>query len=144
MRAPPRLWPHQDEALHLCQRAHAETSSRLLFQFPPGTGKTEVAVRAALDWMKRRPFGRVVTAVPTAPILDQFYRRLALSCPSPVAIDKAGKHALPTARCVVASINSLWGRLDKYDPDVLLIYDEAHHANLEAEENVSFRQACMN
>src|SRR5262249_37751533 len=116
-----RLWPHQLRALEVCRELHQGDRSRVLLQFPPGTGKTECAVLIALAWLALRPFGRVIIVVPTEPILLQFFRRLALATTIPIAVEKAERHAPAGARLVVASQNSLWSRLHKYAEDTLLI-----------------------
>lgn len=131
-----RLWPHQEEAIRICAEQHQRPRSRVLQQAPPGTGKTEIAVRAALSFLQVRPFGRALIAVPTAPILDQFAQRVSWSTRERFAVEKAERHAPRSARLVLASQASLWGRLDKYARDTLLIFDEAHHANFDAPENL--------
>lgn len=119
----------------MCLEAHSRQTSRVLVQFPTGAGKTEVAVRVALRWLAR-PFARVLIVVPTAPILSQFVQRLADCTRLRIEVEKAERRAPPGARLVVASQNSLWDRLPQYDRDTLCIYDECHHANLDASENL--------
>ena len=108
----------------------------MLVQFPTGTGKTEVGVRLAVGWAMSRPYGRAIVAVPSAPILEQFFRRLVQSTRLPVAVEKAAARAGRGARIVVASQASLWGRLGQYDRETLLLYDECHHGNLDAPRNL--------
>ncbi len=138
-----KLWPHQQEAISVCAEMHRRARSRVLQQAPPGTGKTEIAARVALAFLKSRPFGRALLAVPTEPILDQFCGRLSWMTSIPVAIEKAEKHAPRGARLIVGSVNSLWSRLHGYDRDTLLIFDEVHHANLDAVENLRVTE-CFN
>ena len=136
-----QLWPHQIEALQVCARAHTQRRSRVLVQVPPGTGKTEIAARVALSWVAARPFGRVVVCVSSAPVLEQFARRLRASTRLPIGIERAQLRAPSSARLVVATQQSLWGRLAKYPRDTLLIYDECHHGNLDAPENLRLAQS---
>lgn len=126
-----KLWRHQEQALEAAARWHKGPSSRVLIQAPPGTGKTEIACRAALSYVSARPFGRAVICVSSLAILGQFHRRLAALTKIPIAIDQAERHA-GTERLVIASLASLRGRLHKYSPETLLILDEAHHANQDA------------
>jgi superfamily II DNA or RNA helicase len=130
------LWPHQQEAIRICAEAHHRARSRVLVQFPTGTGKTEVAILVALAYLRARAFSRVLIVTPSGPILEQFVARLAASSRQPVYREKADRHAPRGARLVVASQNSLWERLSSYGRDTLLLYDECHHANLDAEENL--------
>lgn len=125
------LWPHQRKALDACQRWHARPRSRVLVEAPPGTGKTEIACRTAIDWVRARPFGRAVICVSSLAILGQFHRRLAALTTTPIAIEQADRHA-QTHRLVIASLASLRGRLDRYPSSTLLVLDEAHHANDDA------------
>lgn len=122
------LWPHQRDALLACERWHRQRRSRLLVQAPPGTGKTEVACRAALSFLANRPFGRAVICVSSLAILGQFHRRLAALTRIPIAIEQADREA-GRERLVIASVASLRGRLAKYSASTLLVLDEAHHAN---------------
>jgi len=131
-----KLWRHQVEAIEVCAAAHQGERSRVLVQFPTGTGKSEVAIQVALQWLAAHAFGRVLIVVPTSPILQQFRRRLAQVTRTPIAIDQAELHAPRSARLVLASQNSLWDRLPQYRRDVLVIYDECHHSNLDADENL--------
>lgn len=135
------LWPHQAEAIEVCTRSFRRRDrSRTLVQFPTGTGKTEVAVRVALDFVASAPFRRCLIAVSSESVLQQFYKRLCSATALPVALDKAEAHARTTAKIIVGSRNSLWGRLAKYPADTLLIDDECHHSNYEARENLRIVQ----
>jgi superfamily II DNA or RNA helicase len=134
------LWPPQAEAIRVCTEAHAKPSSRVLVQLPTGTGKTIAAQHIALNYI-RRPFGRALLVVPTAQILEQFVARLGGATRHPVHVDKAGRHAPVGARLVVASQNTLWQRLGQYDPETLCIFDECHHANFDAGENLRIANA---
>lgn len=131
------LWPHQRDAIETCVASYRRRPrSRTLIQFPTGTGKTEVAVQIAIDYVCSGPYRRCLIAVSSAAVLQQFYKRLCASTRLPVAIDKAQVHASATAKIIVGTRNSLWGRLEKYPPETLLLDDECHHSNYEAQENL--------
>jgi superfamily II DNA or RNA helicase len=83
---------------------------------------------------------RVLIVVPSAPILQQFAARLASCTPHRIYIEKAHKRAPPAARLVVASQQSLWERLAQYDPATLCLFDECHHANFDAAENLAIAE----
>jgi len=134
------IWPHQAHAIRVCQEAHARPRSRVLVQFPTGAGKSEVAIRVALAYLLR-PFSRVLIVVPSGAILQQFVQRLASCTRHRIYIEKAGKRAPPAARLIVASQNSLWDRLGQYDRATLCLFDECHHANLDAAENLAIVDA---
>lgn len=135
-----KLWAHQLQAVEVCGSAHARPRSRVLLQFPTASGKTELAIRVGLAYLGR-PFARVLFVVPTAQILEQFVSRLAQRTAHRISIEKADRRAPSGARLVVASQNSLWDRLPLYDPATLCIYDECHHANLDAEHNLRIAES---
>ncbi len=135
-----KLWPHQEEAIKVCAEAHRRARSRVLVQYPTAAGKTAVAIRVALLYLQR-PFARVLIVVPTAPILHQFVQRLAACTRHRIHIEKAQQRAAVGARLVVASQNSLWDRLGAYDRQTLCLYDECHHANLDAAENLKIAES---
>lgn len=136
-----KLWPHQQEAIETCSNSFRRGNiSRTLVQFPTGTGKTEVAVQVALDYVCSAPFRRCLIAVSSSSVLQQFYRRLCASTCLPIGIDRADNHAPGAAKIIVGTRNSLWGRLAKYRADTLLIDDECHHSNYEARENLRIVQ----
>lgn len=130
-----KLWPHQRQAVQTCLEALQRPRSYVLVQFPTGSGKSEVAITVALEWL-RQAFSRVLLVVPTRQILEQFVARLAASTRERIFIEQAGQVAPYGARLVVASQNSLWERLERYNRETLCIFDECHHANLEAPENL--------
>lgn len=132
-----RLWPHQDRSRRVCVEAHQAKRSRVLVQLPPGTGKTEVAIQAGFDWLRAHTFGRVLICVSSVPVLSQFHRRLEAATVMPVHVEQAARQAARNARLVLATQQTLWNRLDKYASNTLLIFDECHHGNLDAEENLS-------
>lgn len=130
------LWPHQADALALSRTCQRARTSRVLVQLPPGTGKTEIAVRRAVEWIKEGPFRRALIAVSTASILRQYYQRLVELTPLPVGVEKAGLLARSTHKIVLASQPTLWARLDRYTQETLFIIDECHHSNYDAPENL--------
>lgn len=132
-----QLWEHQQEAIALCLARLEAPHARVLVQLPPGTGKTEVAARVAIEWVKRGPFRRILIAVPTAPIMRQYYARLVALTNITVAIEKAAVEILHfKPRIVLASQATLWNRIERYSEDTLFITDECQHANYDAPENL--------
>lgn len=131
-----RLWTHQDRALAICRASQAASSSRVLIQLPPGTGKTDVGALAAIEWAKGGPFRRALIAVATGAILQQYYRRLVNLTNLSIAVEKASRADHLKTRIVIASQATLWNRLEKYPSDMLCVIDECHHSNYDAPENL--------
>ncbi len=130
------LWTHQASALDLCRERQRRDGSRVLVRLPPGTGKTEIGARAAIQWVMGGPFRRALISVPTAPILSNFYRRLVNLTRLPVAIERAHQIDVLKSRIVVGSQPTLWSRLAKFGDETLCVLDECHHANIDAPENL--------
>lgn len=130
------LWAHQASALDLCRERQRQDGSRVLIRLPPGTGKTEIGARAAIQWVMGGPFRRALISVPTAPILANFYRRLVNLTRLPVAIERAQQIDVLKSRIVVGSQPTLWSRLAKFGDETLCVLDECHHANFDAPENL--------
>ncbi len=127
------LWEHQRQAIDLARDTLINSArGRLLVRIPPGTGKTEIAVRIAVEWVHSGNLRKCLVCVPNTRILGQFYSRLVALTPIRVGIEQAGRTAEPSARIVLASQLSLIHRMSKYGQDVLCIIDEAHHSNFDA------------
>lgn len=132
-----RLHPHQEHALSALAVAHQRSGSRILIQQPCGTGKTEIGVRAVERWISRKGVFRAVVAAPTIEIVQQWLRRLRQVTRLPVSDDFARLHVEREARVVVTTYAALWSRLEQLKAaDALLVFDEAHHGNTEAQVNL--------
>lgn len=129
------LWKHQSKAIDIARQCVLDKDTgKFLIQIPPGTGKTEIAARLAIDWSTSKNMRKALICVPNTRILGQFYERLVALTPHTIGVEQAGRAADPRARIVIASQMSLLGRLAKYPHDVLCIIDEAHHSNFDAPE----------
>lgn len=129
------LWQHQSEALDFARSRLFKNADRCLISIPPGTGKTEIAVRLAIDWVTSANLRKCLICVPNTPILKQFYTRLVCLTPIHVGIDQASHLAVKSDRLVLASQLSVINRLSKFTSgDYLVIIDEAHHTNYQASE----------
>lgn len=135
-----RLWKHQQEAIDLCRGQLRDEGSRVLVQLPPGAGKTEVGALCAIDWLKGGPFRKVLIAVPTAPILRQYHKRLVHLTTIQISVEKASRVVQGRPRLTIASQASLWNRIERYSTDTLFIIDECHHSNYDAPENLRLVQ----
>lgn len=127
------LWEHQQKAITIVKDClFHENSGRVLVAIPPGTGKTEIAVRAAVYWVNSKNHRKSLVCVPNTRILGQFYRRLVAVTGIPIAVEQADRIANPAARIVLASQPTLINRLAKFETETLCLIDEAHHSNFNA------------
>lgn len=126
--------PHQVDAIKFGLSLLESTKARGLVQMPTGSGKTNVGVILAHEWIKRG--GNVTFLEPSEEVIEQVRRAAMMRGLCPV-IEKAEKHAGRHAPCVVASYNTMWRRHEKYrKPKSLAILDECHHFNYNAESNL--------
>ena len=131
----PPPWPHQVAAFDRCVELLHGGPGRGLCQAPTGTGKSRV-IRALAYWaiaIRRR----VIICLPTEEILQQFASDFRRESRQPFYVEKAEKEAPSYAQVVLASHQTLWRRLLRYDPRTALLFDEAHHGNELALRNLS-------
>lgn len=138
----PEPWPHQVEALENCMELLQGPPGRGLVQAPTGCGKSRLMRAITYGLLQQRR--RVVICVPTQEILKQFADAFRRETKVPFYIEQAEKEAPRHALITLASQQTIWRRLNKYDPQVVVLFDECHHSNEEAERNLStvlqFRQ----
>lgn len=130
------LWRHQTEALGVAASFLQERRGRYLFQLPTGSGKGLLIRYIAYLWLAESNRNRVLLVFPTEEVLRQFQREIEAECTFPYTIEKASSRGQSYSRIVLASQNSLWSRIDKYESDRLCIFDECHHENLNADSNI--------
>jgi superfamily II DNA or RNA helicase len=113
----PPLRPYQEEALLEWRRA----GRRGVIALPTGSGKTRVALHAALD-----PALSVLVLVPTRQLLAQWAASAGELYGGPIGIHGDGERTLaPLTLATYESAHRAMDRLgDRFD---LLIVDEAHH-----------------
>lgn len=130
------LWRHQTEALAVAASFLQERCGRYLFQLPTGSGKGLLIRYIAYLWLAESNRNRVLLVFPSEEVLRQFQREIEAECAIPYTVEKASSRGHSFSRIVLASQNSLWNRIDKYEPDRLCIFDECHHENLNADSNI--------
>lgn len=130
------LWRHQTEALAVAESFLRGRRGRYLFQLPTGSGKGLLIRYIAYLWLAESNRNRVLLVFPSEEVLRQFQREIEAECALPYTVEKASSRGQSYSRIVLASQNTLWGRIDRYEPDRLCIFDECHHENLNAESNI--------
>lgn len=121
------LRPYQRQALQAVIAAFREGKRAVGISLPTGTGKT--IIFCALTRGMVEAGGRVLVVVHRDELLQQTLEKLSLVYPDhpPVGVVKA-KDFEPDCSVVVASVQTLWRRLDKMrEPFDLVVIDEAHH-----------------
>jgi superfamily II DNA or RNA helicase len=108
---------------------------RGIVQSPTGTGKSRVMRALAYHLIARRR--QVVLAMPTEEILVQQADDVRRETRIPFYVDKAERRAPSYALITLASHQTLWRRLDRYDAGAVLLFDECHHSGRPARCNLS-------
>ncbi len=130
MTAPPKtssarvLRPYQDEAVEAILEGWKESRSQLLV-LPTGAGKTIVFA----EIIRRTP-GRVLVLAHREELLSQAREKIQSWAGEKVALERAQAVASRKARIVVASIQTMRRRLDRWPWShfELVVVDEAHHS----------------
>ncbi len=102
-----------------------------MLRLPTGAGKTVVAALIIEKLLMRLDGKRILFLSHRKEIVEQTAEKIGIQVGSArVTIDQAERRADTQAPIVVASIQSLLGRLDEYDPQTFgaIIIDECHHA----------------
>lgn len=124
------LRPYQQEAVQAVASEFKSGKRSTLVVHPTGCGKT--VVFSAIAAASPRP---VLVLAHRGQLVDQAAERIARDTGCTVAVEMAERSAaaamngLLPPHVVVASVQSMVTRLDRYDPDTfgLVIIDEAHH-----------------
>ncbi len=122
---------YQSDAVNSVLNRYHQNRRQLLLRLPTGAGKTVIAALIIEQMLSLIGQRRVLFLAHRREILDQsaekISRRIGIE---KVTIEQAERYADAHARVVVASIQTLAGRLESYDPQSfgLVIVDECHHA----------------
>lgn len=127
---PVQLRPYQQDAVAAVAAEFAAGRRSTLIVHPTGCGKT--VVFSAIAAASKRP---VLVLAHRGQLVDQGADRIARDTGVSVAVEMADRSAASSMRgllpphVVVASVQTMVGRLDRYDRDAfgLVIIDEAHH-----------------
>ncbi|MGC4000730.1 MAG: DEAD/DEAH box helicase [Anaeromyxobacter sp.] len=141
MREPFRLRPYQRSAVQaVLSRYQDNGERRMLLYLPTGAGKTVIAtyiIKALRDVLGKA--GRTLFVAHRQEISDQTARTLTTHLPGvSVQVEQGERSANPNTDIVVASVQSLVRRKERYDPKAfrLIICDECHRALAPSWEDV--------
>jgi len=104
---------------------------QLMLGLPTGAGKTVVAALLIEELLTRLNGKRVLFLAHRKEIIEQTAEKLGVQIGTEnVTIEQAERYADPKVPIVVASVQTLVGRLHDYDPETFgaVIVDECHHA----------------
>ena len=109
--------------------------ARLLLVWPTGAGKTILFAYIAL---RRMAEGPVLIVAHRDELITQAVQKVALAVGIQADVEKAESYASASASVVVASIQTLTRRYDRFAPDhwSTLIIDETHHIPSESYQRV--------
>jgi ATP-dependent helicase IRC3 len=131
MSTPFKLRPYQKAAVGAVGDRYRSGDRRLLIYLPTGAGKTVIATFIIEVLRRGAGLGRCLFVAHRREILDQTARTLARHLPGlDVQVEQGERSADTNADVIVASVQSLLRRKERYDPRGfdLIICDECHHA----------------
>lgn len=125
------LRPYQQAAIDGILGRFNAGERRALVVLPTGCGKTVVFCSFISEWLRHNPSGRALVLAHRNELIEQAadkYRNITGVTPG---IEKGSRHAVPSDRVVVGSVQSLKGkRLQAFPSDAfgIVVIDEVHHA----------------
>jgi ATP-dependent helicase IRC3 len=131
MTTPFKLRPYQKAAVGSVTARYRAGDRRLLVYLPTGAGKTVIATFIIEALRRGSGLGRCLFVAHRREILDQTARTLAQHLPGlDVQVEQGERTGSPSADVIVASVQSLLRRKERYDPRAfdLIVCDECHHA----------------
>jgi ATP-dependent helicase IRC3 len=131
MSTPFKPRPYQKAAVGSVAARYRAGERRLLVYLPTGAGKTVIATFIIEALRREAGLGRCLFVAHRREILDQTARTIARHLPGlDVQVEQAERTAGVDADVVVASVQSLVRRKERYDARGfdLIICDECHHA----------------
>lgn len=111
--------------------AHKAGKRQLLLRLPTGAGKTVISALLIEKLLPLLGSQRILFLAHRREIIDQTAEKIGRQIgESQVTVEQAERKAQASARVVVASVQTLAGRLQEYPPEAFgaLIVDECHHA----------------
>lgn len=139
MTAPFLLRPYQRAAVTAVAESYRAGERRSLVYLPTGAGKTLIATYIIQRLRQSFGLARCLFVAHRREILDQTARTLALHLPGlDVQVEQGERSGSEHADIVVASVQSLLRRKERYDPRAfdLIICDECHRALAPSWDNV--------
>ncbi len=132
MNKPFRLRPYQKKAVSAVVSRYLEKHQRrMLLYLPTVAGKTVIASHIIKALRNTKGFGKVLFVAHRREIINQTARTIRRILPGlNVQIEQGARTARGSGAIVLASVQTLVRRKEKYDPKayVLIICDECHRA----------------
>ena len=132
MNKPFRLRPYQKKAVTAVVSRYIEKHQRrMLLYLPTGAGKTVIATHIIKALRNTKEFGKVLFVAHRREIINQTARTIRRILPGlNVQIEQGARTAHGNGAIVLASVQTLVRRKEKYDPKAyaLIICDECHRA----------------
>lgn len=118
------LRDYQQNAVDAVEAGWNEASKQLAV-LPTGSGKTVV-----FSHLASRQTGRTLILAHREELINQAVSKLQAASGIFASVERAGERAIPGHGVIVASVQTMRRRLEKYGPDAfdLIVCDEAHHA----------------
>ncbi|MDJ0764505.1 MAG: DEAD/DEAH box helicase [Myxococcota bacterium] len=127
-----KLRPYQKAAVTAVVSRYRKLGvRRMLLHLPTGAGKTVIATFIIKELLASSGFGRILFVAHRQEILDQTARTIKQQLPRlTIQIEQGDRRGDGTAHITIASVQSLVGRKERYDPSrySLVICDECHRA----------------
>ncbi|RZA10869.1 MAG: DEAD/DEAH box helicase, partial [Proteobacteria bacterium] len=123
--------PYQAAAVDAVLSRYNAGQRQMMVALPTGAGKTVVAALLIDALLQKIRGKRILFLSHRKEIIEQTAEKIALQIgPDRVTIDQADLRPSPHAAVVVASIQTIIGRLEEYDAETFaaVIIDECHHA----------------
>lgn len=135
------LWPHQQKALDACLATLGRKPGYV--QMPTGSGKSDVMRSVAVEWLRDRAH-KVIIAVPNLTLAFQHRAGFILYSKHLPTLLMQGYPLARSSRLIISTYSSLFRipRQEFHFPKTktLLIADECHHCNFEADVNNALAQ----
>jgi len=123
--------PYQKKAVESVISRYQNGSTRMLLHLPTGAGKTIIATLIIEQFLTFSDVGKILFIAHREEILDQTRKRIKNHLPRiDVQIEQGNRSSSGKTQITIASVQSLIGRKEKYNPQdfSLIICDECHRA----------------
>ncbi|MBC7659249.1 MAG: DEAD/DEAH box helicase [Chitinophagaceae bacterium] len=123
--------PYQSDAVRAVITRYQKGQTKLLLRLPTGAGKTVISALLIDELLTLIGDKNILFLAHRREIINQTAEKIAAQIGSQfVTVEQAERRSHSAARVVVASVQTLAGRLDEFSPEAfgVVIVDECHHA----------------